>query len=358
VQKNILLEFLNFLLDKKINLTIDEKTMLKNIIEDDNYLTLDDLKKWYYSSIRKNKKITHVLKSGVETEVFRNLIELDENELNHLIKSDNLTDIYFSLTGYAMLKRYSNNQNEHDKVIINNYNIKIINTLLETDDNIQLKLIKIRLISKFLFMYEDFSYIEKLANLNKVSIYNIKETIRLMDYYKSNNSEELALKYANLLIKSPNELFEYIHLGKQGIQKLIQRRRGMDAILKQDSYKTVLNLMIATLNDGVYHNKMAFDLITNETDSNKQKNLINLARYNRFKHDFDLFLEFLNMDYNTQIAFLNSINIKEEVKPISQEDLLDQEIDAFFKERSNLLKTKVLRNNLNDFLNSKRSKLF
>ena len=133
MQNDVLLEFLNFLIDNQINLTIDEKIMLKNIDEltflDNEYqkLTINDLKNWYYSNIRKNKKAISILKEGVNIDIFKLLITLNDLEIKRLLNFKTNKDIYFALIAYSLLNKTIKKVNQE---YLDDYNMEIINLLL------------------------------------------------------------------------------------------------------------------------------------------------------------------------------------------------------------------------------------
>lgn len=242
MQKNVLLEFLEFLLKNHINLTINEKTILKNITENTTTLTKEDLITWYYSAFRKNKKAINLLKNGLKIEIFRIICTLNEIEINFLLKYQSRNAFIY----YATLKEYTKDISKNKQDIISKYNFQIVELLM----NSKYSFYKLDLIISTNLLYENLDLIKKLCNLNidEASIYIIKSLTELFKNYSS----IITMKFIEIFINNPREIPIFIDLSEEEIKIICNDERIVNAILKQTTYIDIENVIYNAL----YQNKL------------------------------------------------------------------------------------------------------
>ena len=257
-------------------------------------------------------------------------------------------DIYFALIAYSLLNKTIKKVNQE---YLDDYNMEIINLLLSLKNNQELanKYDKLIFIVNNKIIYENLEYIEKICLLN-TSNYNLERITEINNYL---NKKEIFFKYLDLLIKNPLEKVTFnLKLKANNLLKLETRLIGIEAILNQSSYKGIENMILATLNDTIYKNQIIFNLIKEEKNHNKQRNLIEFASLDFLINKNDTIIKFSLMNESWQRECLNKLyEAKRRIIENENKNLnLDNDINEFYTTRSSLEKTKILRDNLKKLL--------
>lgn len=304
MKEKILQNFSNYLKGLNMELSQEEILFLENCLED---LQSEDLIIWLKSNIRKIPIIFDLFQGTKLTrEQFLALSRLDDFTLTHLIRTygneQNNESIIVALIATAYLDKYILLDKDADRAC---YNKHIIENLIKSQTSDKLN--KLELIRREA-VYHNPSLVDKIIkreNLTSTELELINELLDKIDPYSS----DIASKYVDLMLdKKPSQIEEVDpKITPSDIIKLDRRKRAKDAILLQDSFDKVKEVMYAALNNGIYRKKEIFRLIQRESDERKMRILRIMATHNRIRKNIYYLAFFSGLDLEHQEKILENL---------------------------------------------------
>lgn len=293
-----------YLEGRKVELSNEERLILENCKED---LKLEDLREWLKSDIRKmSPLLSHLSALELTRKQFLALTKLDSFTLTkafHDYANDvNKEDLLVGLIGISYLDKYILLDNNFDNA---KYNRQIINLLISS--SLPDKLNKLELI-KYSSIYHNPTLVEKIIKRDSLPTSLLDLVNELLEKVEPYSSCIAAKLVGLMLDTSPSQIDEVDpKLKPNDISKLDKRQRAKDAILRQDSFDKIKEVMYAALNNGIYRKKAIFDLIQKEKDEKKMRIMRILATHNRFRKNPYYMAMFSGLDLSQQEQILEFV---------------------------------------------------
>lgn len=329
-------EFKNFvcyLKGKKLDLSDEEKVFLQSNIYD---LTLENLVAWLKSDIRRMPVILcHLNEIKLSKEQLLALTKLNSFELTQAFHSyanyGNNEDLLIGLLGTAYLGKYIILDNDANT---SRYNSQIIDGLVsfKTSDRLN----KLELI-KHSSIYHHPTLVEKIIRRDNLPTSLLELICELLDKVEPYSSDISAKLVDLMLDKVPSQIDEVDpKLKPSDISKLDKRERAKNAILQQDSFDKVKEVMYAALNNGIYRKKAIFGLIQKEKDEKKMRIMRILATHNRFRKNPYYMAMFSGLDLAQQEQILEFVgNTDRKIKHAQNKVLRKRRVENQASNNSN-----------------------